>query len=113
MNTGQLCVKHASRIVELINARVPLTVEGMPYARGFVYEVVGDRFSKADPLQCDEEYAFTTKDRADLTRNTNGNIKHFPELEQHAFEITKEVLPEIDKDGVPYRRLHEHIEDCI
>ena len=29
MNTGQLCVKHASRIVELINARVPLTVEGL------------------------------------------------------------------------------------
>lgn len=113
MNTGELCVKHATRIVELIQARVPVSVENMPYARQFVYEVVGDRFSESDPLQCDIEYAFTTTPRADLTRNTNGSIKHFPELEKHAFEITKEVLPEIDKDGLPYHRLHEHIEDCI
>jgi hypothetical protein len=85
----------------------------MPYARTFVYETIGNRLADDNPLQCDKDYPFTTKGVADLNRNSDGRIKHYPELEKHAFEILKEVLPAIDKDKVPYHLLHENIEKCI
>jgi hypothetical protein len=110
---SKLCNKHVRSIVKLIQSRVPLSVEDMPYARTFVYETIGNRFAESDPLQCDADYPFTTTSVADLNRNSNGRIKHYPELEKYAFEITKDVLKDIDKDGVPYSRVHESIENCI
>jgi|TARA_B110000196_G_C21152144_1_gene670476 hypothetical protein len=113
MDFSNLCEKHVRTITQLIHSRVPISVEGMPYARTFVYETIGNRFAENNPLQCDKTYPFTTTAVADLNRNSDGRIKHHPELEKYAFEIVKEVLPFIDTDEVPYHCLHDYIEDCI
>lgn len=113
MNFSDLCAKHVRTITKLIQSRVPISVEDMPYARTFVYETIGNRFSDDDPLQCDKDYPFTTTGVADLNRKSNGQIKHYPELEKYAFEIVREVLPLINEDEVPYRCLYEYIEDSV
>jgi len=113
MDFSNLCEKHVRTITQLIHSRVPISVEGMPYARTFVFETIGNRFADENPLQCDNTYPFTTTAVADLNRRSDGRIKHHPELEKYAFEIVKEVLPFLDADEVPYYCLHDYIEECI
>jgi hypothetical protein len=84
---------------EIINT-APISVEGMPYARAWVFEEVINRIGEDDPLLCSTEKGYEKVSPWGAKAAIKGSRVVFPELERVTLDVVTKFLGDIN-DACP------------